>query len=238
MAKNDLQPAVPQHIGIIMDGNGRWAKRRGLPRLAGHRAGGQNLRRVIRAARDAGISYLTLYAFSTENWNRPAEEVSGLMSLLDEFLEKEIASLHAEGVRLVHIGNLQVLEPALRKRIEDSVSLTKDNRAITVVLAFNYGGRDEIVRAVRKLIAAGLPADSVTQETLSGAMDTAGIPDPDLIIRTSGEQRTSNFLTWQSAYSEWVFTPTLWPDFDEKTLQDALAEYAGRDRRFGRISES
>ena len=238
MAKNDIQPAVPQHVGIIMDGNGRWAKRRGLPRLAGHRAGGQNLRRVIRAARDAGIRYLTLYAFSTENWNRPAEEVSGLMALLDEFLEKEIASLHAEGVRLVHIGNLQVLEAALRKRIEDSVSLTKDNRAITVVLAFNYGGRDEIVRAVRKLIAAGLPAESVTQETLTAAMDTAGIPDPDLIIRTSGEQRTSNFLTWQSAYSEWVFTPTLWPDFDEKKLQDALAEYAGRDRRFGRISES
>jgi undecaprenyl diphosphate synthase len=238
MAKNDIQPAVPRHVGIIMDGNGRWAKRRGLPRLAGHRAGGQNLRRVIRAARDAGIRYLTLYAFSTENWNRPAEEVSGLMALLDEFLEKEIASLHAEGVRLVHIGNLQVLEAALRKRIEDSVSLTKDNRAITVVLAFNYGGRDEIVRAVRKLIAAGLPAESVTQETLTAAMDTAGIPDPDLVIRTSGEQRTSNFLTWQSAYSEWVFTPTLWPDFDEKTLQDALAEYAGRDRRFGRISES
>ena len=228
---------VPVHVGIIMDGNGRWAKQRGLPRLAGHRAGTKNLRRVIRAAANAGIKHLTFYAFSTENWSRPEEEVGGLMGLLGEFIETETPELHKEGARLLHIGHLEHLEPQLRQKIENAIELTKNNTRIDVILAFSYGGRDEIVTAVRKVVAAGIPAEEITQQTLSENMFTVGIPDPDLIIRTSGELRTSNFLTWQSVYSEWAFPNVLWPDFDEAALNQVLEDYAKRDRRFGGLSK-
>ena len=235
---SDALNRVPTHVGIIMDGNGRWAKARGLPRLAGHHAGTKNLRRVIRAAANAGVKYLTFYAFSTENWSRPEEEVSGLMGLLAEFIETETPELHKEGARLRHIGELDQLEPQLRKKIDDAIELTKNNTRVDVILAFNYGGRDEIVSAVRKIVASGIPAEEITQQTLSDAMFTAGIPDPDLIIRTSGELRTSNFLTWQSVYSEWAFPQVLWPDFDEAALAEILEEYAHRDRRFGGLSKT
>ncbi len=228
---------VPAHVGIIMDGNGRWAQARGLPRLAGHHAGTKNLRRVIRAAASAGIRHLTFYAFSTENWNRPDEEVSGLMSLLAQFIETETPELHKEGARLLHIGHLDRLEPKLRQKVESAIELTKNNTRIDVILAFNYGGRDEIVTAVREIVAAGIPAEEITQQTLSDHMFTAGIPDPDLIIRTSGELRTSNFLTWQSVYSEWAFPQVLWPDFDEAALAEILDDYAHRDRRFGGLNK-
>jgi len=228
---------VPEHVGIIMDGNGRWAKARGLPRLAGHRAGAKNLRRIIRAAADAGVKHLTFYAFSTENWSRPEEEVSGLMGLLGEFIETETPELHKEGARLLHIGHLEHLEPQLRQKIENAIELTKNNTRIDVILAFSYGGRDEIVTAVRKIVASGIPAEEITQQTLSESMFTVGIPDPDLIIRTSGELRTSNFLTWQSVYSEWAFPQVFWPDFDEAALDEVLKDFANRDRRFGGLSK-
>ena len=228
---------VPVHVGIIMDGNGRWATKRGLSRLAGHRAGTKNLRRVIRAAADAGIKHLTFYAFSTENWSRPEEEVNGLMSLLGEFIETETQELHKEGARLLHIGHLAHLEPQLRENIQNAIELTKNNTRIDVIFAISYGGRDEIVTAVRKIVAAGLPAEEITQQTLSDNMFTAGIPDPDLIIRTSGELRTSNFLTWQSVYSEWAFPEVLWPDFDEATLAEILEDFSKRERRFGGLSK-
>ena len=228
---------VPEHVGIIMDGNGRWAKARGLPRLAGHRAGTRNLRRIIRAAANAGIKHLTFYAFSTENWSRPEEEVSGLMGLLGEFIETETPELHKEGARLLHIGHLEHLEPQLRQKIENAIELTKNNTRIDVILAFSYGGRDEIVTAVRKIVEAGIPAEEITQQTLSENMFTVGIPDPDLIIRTSGEFRTSNFLTWQSVYSEWAFPQVFWPDFDEAALAEVLEDFSNRDRRFGGLSK-
>ena len=228
---------VPVHVGIIMDGNGRWATKRGLPRLAGHQAGTKNLRRIIRAAADAGIKHLTFFAFSTENWSRPEEEVSGLMSLLGEFIETETPELHKEGVRLLHIGHLEHLEAQLREKIKNAIELTKNNTRIDVIFAISYGGRDEIVTAVRKIVAAGLPAEEITQQTLSDHMFTAGIPDPDLIIRTSGELRTSNFLTWQSVYSEWAFPEVLWPDFDEATLAEILEDFSQRERRFGGLSK-
>lgn len=228
---------APVHVGIIMDGNGRWATQRGLPRLAGHRAGTKNLRLVIRAAAKAGIKHLTFYAFSTENWSRPEDEVGGLMGLLGEFIETETPELHKEGARLLHIGHLEHLEPKLRQKIENAIELTKNNTRIDVILAFSYGGRDEIVNAVKKIVAVGTPAEEIDQQTLSENMFTAGIPDPDLIIRTSGEQRTSNFLTWQSVYSEWAFPEVLWPDFDEAALNQVLEDYAKRDRRFGGLSK-
>jgi len=229
--------AVPRHVGIIMDGNGRWAKQRGLPRLAGHRAGTKNLRRVIRAAANAGVRHLTFYAFSTENWRRPQDEVNGLLGLLGEFIETETPELHKEGARLLHIGHLDQLDPSLREKIEAAIELTRNNTRIDVILAFSYGGRDEIVTAVRKIVASGIPAEEITQQVLSDNMFTAGIPDPDLIIRTSGELRTSNFLTWQSVYSEWAFPKVLWPDFDETALAEILEDYAKRDRRFGGLSK-
>lgn len=235
MAENSSR--VPVHVGIIMDGNGRWATQRGLPRLAGHRAGTKNLRLVIRAAAKAGIKHLTFYAFSTENWSRPEDEVGGLMGLLGEFIETETPELHKEGARLLHIGHLEHLEPTLRQKIENAIELTKNNTRIDVILAFSYGGRDEIVNAVKKIVAVGTPAEEIDQQTLSENMFTAGIPDPDLIIRTSGEQRTSNFLTWQSVYSEWAFPEVLWPDFDEAALNQVLEDYAKRDRRFGGLSK-
>ena len=227
---------LPRHVAIIMDGNGRWAISRGLPRLAGHKAGTENLRRVIRSTVEFGVKYLTIYAFSTENWGRPLEEVRGLMSILEDVLQKELTELHKEGVQLRHIGRLERLPGRLQEQVLDAIELTKDNDRLILNVAFNYGGRDEIVHAIQKMIKDGIPAEDVTDELVSKYLYTAGVPDPDLIIRTSGELRVSNFLIWQAAYSEWYVTPTYWPDFDKDEYRRALEAFAQRDRRFGKVS--
>ena len=234
--KDQLPARIPTHVAIIMDGNGRWALSRGLPRLAGHRAGTENLRRVIEACIEFGVQYLTLYAFSTENWGRPLEEVQGLLRILEDVIDRELQELHDQGVQLRHIGRLDVLKPILRKKVLDAVEYTRDNRRLVLNVAFNYGGRDEIVYAVQSIIADGVPASEVTDELVSRYLFTAGAPDPDLIIRTSGELRGSNFLIWQGAYSEWYFTPTFWPDFDKEELRQALFEFANRERRYGGLA--
>jgi undecaprenyl diphosphate synthase len=230
--------SIPAHVAIIMDGNGRWAKQRGLPRLAGHQAGTENLRRTIRACVELGIRYLSIYAFSTENWGRPKEEVEGLLRILESVIEKELNELHKEGVQLRHIGRLEKLPEALRKKVENAIELTKDNTTLTVVVAFNYGGRDEIVFAVEEMIREGIKVEDVSEALLSQHLFTAGIPDPDLIIRTSGEMRLSNFLIWQAAYSEYYVTPAYWPDFDKAELQKAIDAYCQRSRRFGCLDEN
>ncbi|MEN6555903.1 MAG: polyprenyl diphosphate synthase [Anaerolineaceae bacterium] len=227
---------IPTHVGLIMDGNGRWANARGLPRLAGHRAGVENLHGVITVGIKFGIKYLSFYAFSTENWNRPRDEVFGIMDLLAEFIDRETEPLHKEGVRILHIGHLDRLRPSLVEKIKYAIHLTKDNRKITVLLAFNYGGMHVIVSAVRKIVASGVRPEDVNEALIGRNLFTAGIPDPDLIIRTSGEMRTSNFLMWQSPYAEWVFPATYWPDFNEDVFRDMLREYSRRDRRFGGLS--
>ncbi len=227
---------MPQHVAIIMDGNGRWALSRGKPRLAGHRAGTENLRRIIRASVEFGVKYLTIYAFSTENWGRPPAEVKGLMHIFENVIDKELDELHEEGVRLRHIGRLEKLAPKLRRKVLGAIDLTKDNDRLVLNIAFNYGGRDEIVYAVQNMLRDGISAEDVNLELISQYLFTAGIPDPDLVIRTSGELRTSNFLIWQSAYSEWYITPTFWPDFDKEEYAKALKTYAQRDRRFGSVS--
>lgn len=227
----------PTHIAIIMDGNGRWAKKRGLPRLAGHRAGTENLRRIIRASVEFGVPYLTIYAFSTENWDRPSDEVEGLMHILEEVIDKELEELANEGVRLIHIGRLERLREGLRKKVEQSVEMTKDNDRLTLCIAWNYGGRDEIICAIKDIINEGIPSEDITEEVINQHLFTAGIPDPDLIVRTSGEMRISNFLIWQASYAEWYVTPTLWPDFDREEFHKALVSYADRDRRYGKLSE-
>jgi undecaprenyl diphosphate synthase len=219
-----------------MDGNGRWAKQRGLPRLAGHRAGTENLRRVIRACVEFGIQYMTIYAFSTENWGRPKEEVEGLIHILEDVIDRELDELHEEGVQLRHIGHLEALSPNLRKKVQHAIELTRNNQRLILNLAFNYGGRDEIVCAIRDIVAEGIPPEQITQEVVSQHMFTAGCPDPDLIIRTSGEMRVSNFLIWQGAYSEWYISPLYWPDFGRDELFEALVEFGQRDRRYGRVS--
>jgi undecaprenyl diphosphate synthase len=230
---------TPAHIAIIMDGNGRWAQARGLPRAAGHRAGVEALRKTVRNVGESGVKWLTLYAFSSENWSRPASEISDLMGLLKLFIRRDLADLHRNGVRVRMIGGRDTLEPDIRQLIDDAEALTRGNDVMNLVIAFNYGSRDEIVRAARHLaqLAAGghLDPQSITPEILSGALDTSDIPDPDLIIRTSGEQRLSNFLLWQAAYSEFVFLPCFWPDFDRTELDRALAAFAGRERRFGAV---
>lgn len=227
---------VPRHIAIVMDGNGRWAASRGLPRLAGHRAGTENLRRVIRACVEFNVKVLTIYAFSTENWGRPSDEVEGLMMILEDVIDRELDELHAEGVRLRHIGRLDRLNPRLREKVLNAVELTKNNDKLVLCIAWNYGGRDEIICAIQNLIADGIEPEQISEELVSNYMFTVGIPDPDLIIRTSGEMRISNFLIWQSAYSEWYITSTLWPDFNREELYKALQAYSQRDRRFGKLS--
>ncbi len=226
-----------RHVAIIMDGNGRWAKARRLPRLAGHRAGVEAVRRVVEAAPDLGIEVLTLYAFSTENWKRPAEEVSDLMGLLRHYIRTEIAALHKNGVCLTFIGNYKAMNADLVKLLEEAKARTAGNTRLTMVMALNYGGQDEIVRAVQTLaadVAAGrMAADGIDIAALGDRLDTAGLPPPDLVLRTSGELRLSNFLLWQSAYAEFVVTERLWPDFDRAALAEAVAEFATRDRRYG-----
>jgi undecaprenyl diphosphate synthase len=229
---------LPRHVAMIMDGNGRWALSRGLPRLAGHKAGTENLRRVIRATVEFGVKYLTIYAFSTENWGRPPEEVRGLMYILEDVIDKELNELSAEGVQLRHIGRLERLAPSLQKKVLKAIELTKNNDRLVVNVAFNYGGRDEIVNAIQNIMKDGVPAEDVTDELVSRYLYTAGVPDPDLIIRTSGELRVSNFLIWQAAYSEWYVTPTYWPDFDKEEYRRALEIFASRDRRYGKVSSN
>jgi undecaprenyl diphosphate synthase len=229
---------IPTHVGLIMDGNGRWATQQGLPRLAGHKAGVENVKPTVLAAKKFGVKYLTFYAFSTENWKRPQDEVSWIMNLLSIFIDREVNNLNKEGVRILHIGHRERLGRELLKKIEDAIELTKNNTAITVQLGLDYGGRDEITQAVRKIVASGVSPEEVNEELISQNLYTAGIPDPDLIIRTSGEMRTSNFLIWQSAYAEWVFPETYWPDFTEEVFWQMLVEYSRRDRRFGGLSQA
>jgi undecaprenyl diphosphate synthase len=236
--ERDFQETVPTHIAIIMDGNGRWALSRGLPRLAGHRAGTENLRRVIEACAEFGIKYLTIYAFSTENWGRPFEEVQGLLRILEDVIDRELQELHDQGVQLRHIGRLDRLKPSLRKKVLEAIEFTRHNTRLVLNVAFNYGGRDEIICAIQRLIQDGVQAEEITDALVSQYLFTAGVPDPDLIIRTSGELRGSNFLIWQGAYSEWYFTPTYWPDFDKDELSRALEEFRHRERRYGRVSRS
>ncbi len=228
---------IPKHVAIIMDGNGRWAKARGLPRTEGHRAGTENLRRILRAAVDNGIEILTIYAFSTENWSRPRAEVQMLLRILEGVIDRELDELNRSGVQLRHIGELDGISPALQKKIHKAMELTKNNTRLILNIAFNYGGRDEIVHAVRHIINDGIPAEQVTEDLISSYMYTGGLLDPDLIIRTSGELRVSNFLIWQGAYAEYYATPAYWPDFDEAELKKALASYAQRKRRFGKTDE-
>jgi len=225
---------VPQHIAIIMDGNGRWAKARLLPRMVGHRAGTENLRQIIKACVEFGVRYLTIYAFSTENWKRPTDEVNGLMDIFADVLEKEVPELHDQGVQIRHLGKIEDLKPTLQQKLENAINFTKDNDKLVLCIAINYGGRDEIVQAVKKIIQEGIPAGSVNEQVMAKHLFTTGIPDPDLIIRTSGEIRTSNYLLWQSAYSEWLFTDTLWPDFDKECLREAILKYEARTRKFGK----
>jgi undecaprenyl diphosphate synthase len=226
---------VPSHIAIIMDGNGRWAQRRHLPRLAGHRAGVRNIHRIVRACTDLGVSMLTVYAFSTENWGRPEDEVNGLMAIFADASERETRNLHRNGVRVCHVGTMVGVAPHLKAAIERAVELTRNNRRLTLNVAFNYGGRAEIVNAVRRIVADGLAPEEIGEDTISRYLYTANVPDPDLVIRTAGEMRLSNFLIWQSAYSEYYATPTLWPDFSPDDLRAAVEAFSARHRKFGKL---
>jgi undecaprenyl diphosphate synthase len=229
--------AVPRHVAIIMDGNGRWAAARGLPRVEGHRRGVEAVRRTVRAATDIGIQYLTIFSFSAENWTRPASEIGELMGLLRRFIRNDLADLHKANVRVRVIGEREGLAPDIARLLIEAEELTRQNDGLTMVVAFNYGARQEIVRAARRLaeeVAAGaLKSSDIDLDRLTQALDAPDLPDPDLIIRTSGEQRLSNFLLWQSAYAELVFVPTYWPDFDRAALEGAIREYQQRERRFG-----
>ena len=236
-------PNIPRHIAIIMDGNGRWAKRRGLPRSAGHRQGAEAARRIVEAAADRGIEYITLFGFSSENWNRPRAEIEELMKLLRYYLRSETADLHKKKARLRVIGAQSAFDEDIVQLIKNAENLTKDNKRINVSIALNYGGRQDIVQAVEKLFQSTLPlGHSPTQEEIMDNITknllTHDLPDPDLLIRTSGEKRISNFMLWQCAYSEMVFSPVLWPDFDQTCFEEALSEYAGRERRFGALKQS
>jgi len=223
----------PRHIAIIMDGNGRWAKRRGLPRLLGHKAGGDNIHRVVEFCLNQGIKYLTLYAFSTENWKRALDEVTGIFNILTHVIDREMKYFHQAKVKLKHLGRLDRVPQELQQKIKEAIELTKDNTRLTLCICLDYGGRAEIVEAVRRLMAQGIPPQSIDEALVAQYLYTEGIPDPDLIIRTGGEMRLSNFLLWQAAYAELYFTPTLWPDLGEKEMEEALLNYRERQRRFG-----
>lgn len=233
----DLPRPLPRHIAIIMDGNGRWAKARGLPRIAGHRRGAEAVRRTLTAASELAVPYLTLFGFSSENWKRPLDEVNDLMGLLRHYLRGEIAELHKNGVRLRVIGEIGRLSPDIVTLVHNAEALTRDNRAINLTIALSYGGRAEIVAATRaiaaKAAAGRLAVEAVDENLIAGHLFTSDLPDPDLLVRTSGEQRISNFMLWQCAYAELVFTKTLWPDFGRSDLEEAIADYCGRERRYG-----
>lgn len=226
---------IPYHVGIIMDGNGRWARQRSLPRLAGHRAGTENIRRVLTGCVEFGVKVLTIYAFSTENWKRPEEEVKGLMSIFARVIDRELNELHRQGVQLRHVGRLEGISDSLKARVENAIALTRNNDRIILNVAFNYGGRAEIVDAIKRIIRDGVHAEDITEQLISCYLYTTDCPDPDLIIRTSGEFRTSNFLLWQAAYAEYYVTPTYWPDFDKDELYKALLAFSERERRFGEV---
>jgi undecaprenyl diphosphate synthase len=228
---------VPRHVAIIMDGNGRWAKARGLPRTEGHRQGTENLRRILKAAVEFGIEILTIYAFSTENWKRPRAEVRVLMSILEMVIDRELRELNDSGVQIRHIGELDGIAPALQQKIRYACDFTRHNTKLILNVAFNYGGRDEIVHAVRRIVREGIAPEAIDEDLISSYMYTSPLPDPDLIIRTSGEVRSSNFLVWQGTYSEYYFTPVYWPDFGKEELRAALLEYSRRTRRFGQTDE-
>ena len=227
---------VPAHVAIIMDGNGRWAGERGLERLAGHRAGTENIRRIIEGCVELGIEILTLYAFSTENWRRPATEVNGLFEILGDVIDRETEDLHRNGVRLRHLGRLEGLPTVLQERVRYAVQLTKLNTRLIVNVAFNYGGRAEILEAVCRLLREGVRPEDLDEETFSSYLYTGGMRDPDLIIRTAGEMRLSNFLIWQAAYAEYWSTPLYWPDFGKAELEQAVRDYGNRERRFGSLT--
>ncbi|MFZ0546046.1 MAG: isoprenyl transferase [Candidatus Promineifilaceae bacterium] len=229
---------VPTHIAIIMDGNGRWARKRGLPRQAGHRAGVENLRRVIDACVEFNIQILTIYAFSTENWGRPESEVRGLMRIFHRVLDQELDELNAQGVCLHHLGDLEGVDENLQKKVLRAIEKTKNNKRLILNVAFNYGGRAEILHAVKQMLADGISPDDLTESMFSSYLFTKGLPDPDLVIRTSGELRVSNFLIWQAAYAEFHAAPEYWPDFGREELYEALVAYSERDRRFGLLTES
>lgn len=237
VAAHNAEQRMPVHVAIIMDGNGRWAKSRGLPRTAGHKKGAEALRSLLVECQDMGIRYLTIYAFSSENWNRPQHEVSDLMQLLRFYLEKELRTLVKHGIRLKVIGDLSQVEPTIRKQIEAAEAKTKDNDRFQLTVALSYGARNEMLHAVRQIaeqVKSGeLAADAISEDTISQHLYTAEIPDPDLLIRTGGEQRLSNFLLWQQAYTELFFTPVFWPDFSIEHFKAALGEYAKRERRYG-----
>ncbi len=233
----DAPERVPYHLAIIMDGNGRWAKSRGMPRLAGHKAGVENLRRVLRACSEFGIKILTIYAFSTENWGRPESEVRGLMNILESVIDHELDDLDANGVQLRHLGKLDGLSAGLQRKVHHAIERTRNNDRLTLNVAFNYGGRDEIIQAIQRIVADGIPAEQIDDVLFSYYLYTSGAPDPDLIVRTSGELRVSNFLIWQGAYAEYYATPTYWPDFDKEELRKALIHYNGRERRFGLVTQ-
>ena len=228
---------LPSHIAIIMDGNGRWAKSRGLPRTAGHKKGADSLRNILNACRESGVQFLTIYAFSSENWKRPSDEISDLMQLLKLYLHQELDTLHENNVRLRFIGDLSQLDSDIRANIRDATEMTSRNHTFNLTVALSYGSRQEIVRTVRKLTAdiqsGKIKPEDISEETISRALDTADLPEPDLLIRTGGEQRLSNFLLWQSAYTELYFTDVLWPDFDKAHFLQALDDYAKRERRYG-----
>jgi undecaprenyl diphosphate synthase len=227
----------PRHVAIIMDGNGRWAAARGLPRVEGHRRGVEALRKTVRAANELGISILTIFSFSSENWSRPPSEIRDLLGLLRRFIRNDLVDLHKNNIRVRVIGERDDLDPDIRRLLQEAEDLTRGNDGFTLVVAFNYGARQEIARAARRLVTevteGRIAASDITPELLSRHLDAPDIPDPDVIIRTSGEQRLSNFLLWQSAYSELVFVPINWPDFDRAALEGAIAEYRRRERRFG-----
>ena len=231
---------TPAHVAIIMDGNGRWAKARGLPRAAGHRAGVEALRQTVRAAIESGVGWLTVYAFSSENWSRPKAEVTDLMGLLKLFIRRDLAELHQNNVRVRVIGHREGLSPDIVALLEEAEALTRGNAKLNLVIAFNYGGRDEIARAAariaEKVVAGDLATDAITAELFATFLDTADMPDPDLVIRTSGEMRLSNFLPWQAAYSEFVFLSCYWPDFGKADFSEALRSFATRERRFGAVT--
>ena len=230
-------PGVPRHVAIIMDGNGRWAKARGLPRAAGHRQGAEAARKVLRAAGEAGVECLTLYAFSSENWRRPEDEINDLMGLLRFYITRELDALHQEGVRLKILGDHKAFQPDIAMLVDQAVTRTAGNQRMTLAIALNYGARAELVHAARRLaerVQAGeIQSNEIDEAMVEASLDTAGLPPLDLVIRTSGEQRLSNFLLWQAAYAELLFVDTLWPDFDGDSVRSALADYAGRQRRFG-----
>jgi undecaprenyl diphosphate synthase len=233
----DLPERIPYHMAIIMDGNGRWAKSRGMPRIAGHRAGVENLRRVLKASSEFGIKILTIYAFSTENWGRPEQEVRGLMNILETVIDRELNQLHANGVQLRHIGDLEGLSPMLQRKVLQAIDLTRNNDQLILNVAFNYGGRQDLLQAIKRIVQDGIPADQIDETLVNYYLYTAGQPDPDLVVRTAGEFRLSNFLLWQASYSEYYATPTFWPDFDRGEVLKAIQYFARRERRFGLVPQ-